>query len=180
MPYANKRALIFAKFSICIYIWVGCKWLKFTMSFILIQSFVVGINVAIQLLVGSYLFFFLSPILVISWTSFHSWCCLHMCDKHSTKQSTKTLFSASLLIRNFFPIRFLSPSLFFSDCDARIVVVVCHSSVNGASAKLSMMSQNYKIIVSIQVFTQWPSVFRGSYLVFMARLETMTKHDKIQ
>lgn len=40
-----------------------------------------------------------------------------------------------------------------------IMRVVCIYWSNGGSEKLSMMSQNYKIIVSIQVFTQWLSVF---------------------
>lgn len=68
---------------------VWSKWLKFTMSYIPIQSFVVGINVAIQLWVG---FFFPMVVVVVviivvflfPWASFHLWC-LHMCDKHSTK-----------------------------------------------------------------------------------------------
>lgn len=63
------------------------EWQKFATSYITIQSFVVGINVAIQSFGWRTAFF---HCFVISWASFHS-CCLHMCDKHSTKQSTKTL-----------------------------------------------------------------------------------------
>ena len=91
-----------------VFLWIHGKWHKFAMSYIAIQSFVVGINVAIQnCSVGRCYFVryffccfaflsFRQRCFVISWASFHSCCALHMCDKHSTKQSTKTLFFSSL------------------------------------------------------------------------------------
>lgn len=64
---------------------LGWKWHKFAALYITaIQSMVAGNNVAIHR--------DRSVFLLYIWRASFDSCCLHMCDKHSTKQSTKTLF----------------------------------------------------------------------------------------
>lgn len=125
---------------------IWSKWLKFTMSYIPIQSFVVGINVAIQLSVG----FFPNGCCCCCFSFFMSIIPLVL-----STYVRQTLYQNNQL-KHFFPL--LSRMNFFVLL-VIIMRVVCIYWSNGGSEKLSMLSQNYKIIVSIQVFTQWLSVF---------------------
>lgn len=94
----NERS--FLRSFLYMYKWVGCKWLKFTMSYIPIQSFVVGINVAIQLLVGSYIYFF--PFLLFH--EHHSTCAVVYICATNTRPNNQ--------LKHFFPLLF-SSAIFF-------------------------------------------------------------------